>query len=297
MRALVLGGHGFIGSHLVARLRRDGVAVENMGEPDYDLASADWVAFEPWEDYTHVFLLAARLGVSAVEAAPYETLDTNVRIVQNVLRWLPNKGERLIFASSSEVYGMSVARGLAPVPTPEDIPLCADVAAPRGAYALSKMFGEAAVRHAHRNWTLIRYHNVYGPGQRRGVIYDLWQRGHASPFYLPGATNTRSFCYIDDAVEATLRLAACGEAAGQVVNVGNPEEVTILELAQRFLGPGRYFPRPAPEGSPKRRCPDITRLTTLTGYRPQVMLAEGLERTRAWLKTQDDPVTATLPKP
>lgn len=282
MRALVIGSDGFIGRHLCRVLGEQGHWCDAWDLPVFDAVRDNtW----SWQEWDVVFLLAAKLGVSAVEAAPYETLDVNVRIVQNVLRWLPNKGERLVFASSSEVVSGSVSKGLAPVPTPEDVPVVCDPDLRRHTYALSKVVGESLVRYGHSNWTVCRFHNVYGPGQTRGVIRELWDRRSHNPFYLPGANHTRAFCYIDDAVEATVRLAACGEAAGQVVNVGTPEEVTIAELAKRFLGPGTYFPRPAPSGSPKRRCPDITRLTLLTGWRPTVMLDEGLERTRQWLKS------------
>ena len=226
-----------------------------------------------------VYLLAATLGVDTVESDPGAVLRTNIRIVQNVLDWLPNKGETLVFASSSEVYAASVAAGLADVPTREDVPLLADPVSPRGAYALSKIVGESLVRHGHGRAVTVRYHNIYGPGQGRGfVIPELI---HGAPVHNPSAT--RAFCYIDDAVEGTI-LAA--QHPGEVFNVGNDEEVRIGDLAHMIQGDTiSLVVSGARQGDPLRRCPDLTKLRAL-GYAPKVSLAEGLARTRAWWRAR-----------
>ena len=241
------------------------------------------IPYIQWGHTHHVFdtvyLLAATLGVDTVTSDPGAVLRTNIRIVQNVLDWLPNGGETLVFASTSEVYAASVAAHLAPIPTPEDVPLLADPVSTRGAYALSKIVGEGMVRHGHARHVILRYHNVYGPGQGRGfVIPELI---HGAPVHNPAAT--RAFCYIDDAVEGTL-LAA--QHPGEVVNVGNDEEVRIGDLAHMIQGDTiSLVVSGARQGDPLRRCPDLTKLRAL-GYAPKVSLAEGLARTRAWWRAR-----------
>ena len=165
MRALVLGGKGFIGQALVERLDADGARVWSFDLADYDLTKGSPGFDAKWDV---VYLLAATLGVDTVTSDPARVLRTNIRIVQNVLDWLPGKGETLVFASTSEVYAESVRQGLAPVPTSEDVPLLAPVDSKRGAYAVSKLAGECLVRHGHPRAVILRYHNVYGPGQGRG---------------------------------------------------------------------------------------------------------------------------------
>lgn len=233
----------------------------------------------PWEGWDVVYLLAATLGVDNVCSDPAKVLRTNTRIVQNVLDWLPNKGETIVFASSSEVYAASVAAGLCGVPTPEDVPLLVDPS-PRGAYALSKIAGEQLVRHGHARWVIVRYHNVYGPGQARGFVIPELIHGPAE-VHNPSAR--RAFCYVSDAVEATI-LAS--QHPGEVFNIGSDEEVSIGKLAHMIVGPGAGYlvgePRP---GDPVRRCPDLTKLKRLTGFTARVSLTEGLSRTLAWYRS------------
>lgn len=282
MRALVLGGHGFIGQHLIHRLTLDGHEVFPMDLPEDDLTGETPYETIPADGWDWVFLLAARLGVAAVEAAPYEILRDNVRIVQNVLDWLPNQGETLVYASSSEVYAESVRAGLAPVPTPEEVPLLADPVSGRGAYALSKIAGESLVRHGHAKWVILRYHNVYGPGQRRGFVIPDLIRGTAA---VQNPSHTRAFCYIDDAVEATIRCATSPWTVNHVINVGSTDEVSIADLASRIRGPV-FDSVSTTDGSPPRRCPVTHRLQNLTGFTPQTPLAEGLRKTIEWWKGQ-----------
>jgi len=316
-RVLVLGGAGFIGYHLAARLADEGHALTlvddfSRGRADAavaalrerpgvrfveaDLTTPGALAALPRE-WDQVFMLAAVVGVRNVERDPARVLRTNTLALQHLLDWLPAAGETLFFASTSEVYAGSVALGLAAVPTAEDVPLAIpDAGAPRTAYAISKILGEAAVSHAGRarglRWVIARYHNVYGP--RMGadhVVPELALRAvrREDPFTLYGAGQRRAFCHVTDAVEATLRLMTTEGAGGRVVNVGNDTEETVIEdLATLVLRRAGYRPAlehvPAPAGSPERRCPDLGRLRTLTGFAPKVPLETGVAETFDWYR-------------
>jgi UDP-glucuronate decarboxylase len=237
------------------------------------------------------------VGVRNVERDPARVLRVNTLSVMHLLDWLPGRGETLFFASTSEVYAGGVLAGTVPVPTPETVPVSVpDVAAPRFAYAASKIAGEAAVLHASRARGLRavvgRFHNVYGP--RMGadhVIPELSLRAlrREDPFRLYGAEQRRAFCHVADAVEAMTRLVATPAAWGQVVNIGNDaEEPTIEEVLALVLAVAGFRPTiervPAPPGSVARRCPDIGRLRALTGFVPKIALASGVEETFAWYR-------------
>jgi UDP-glucose 4-epimerase/UDP-glucuronate decarboxylase len=204
-------------------------------------------------------------------------------------------GERVFFASTSEVYAGGVDAGVVQVPTPETVPtMISDITAPRFAYAASKLLGEAAFLHTARakgfDAVVGRFHNVYGP--RMGadhVVPEMALRAQAGedPFRVPGADQFRAFCHVEDAVEAMVRLMATPEAAGQIVHIGNDREETnirdLAELVLRVAGsPSPIEASAAPRGSVKRRCPDLTRLRDLTGFEPKVSLEDGVRSTFAW---------------
>ncbi|MDZ5447624.1 NAD-dependent epimerase/dehydratase family protein [Micromonospora sp. 4G57] len=316
-RALVLGGTGFIGLHLVERLVADGrrvVVVDDFSRgrndqrvaalrdsPLVEIVSADLTAPEAWSalprDVDEVYLLAAVVGVRNVEADPARVLRVNTLVVSHLLDWL-TPGRRVFFSSTSEVYAGGVDAGIVPVPTAEDVAvMIADVTSPRLAYAISKLAGEAMLLHgapARGCATVVgRFHNVYGP--RMGadhVIPEMALRAlrGEDPFRVWGADQYRAFCHVDDAVEAVLRLMATPAAEGQIVHIGNDSEQTnIADLAKIVLRLAGVTPTvqplPAPSRSVHRRCPDLTRLRRLTGFEPTVPLEEGVRRTFEWYRT------------
>lgn len=313
MRALLLGGGGFIGLHLARRLVAEGHEVTivddfSRGREDADLAavradpavtviSADLTSRAAWDPLPHadqIYLLAAVVGVRNVEADPARVVRVNTTVALHLMDWA-QPGDRVFFASTSEVYAGGVDAGVVGVPTAEDAPvMVSDVTAPRFAYAISKLLGEAALIHigAAKGVQAVvgRFHNVYGP--RMGtdhVIPEMALRAlrGEDPFRVPGADQHRAFCYIDDAVEAMLLLMDTPAATGQIVHIGDDSaETNIADLAKLVLrlasAQAVLEPLPAPAGSVRRRCPDLTKLRELTGYQPAVPLEEGVRRTIAW---------------
>jgi UDP-glucose 4-epimerase/UDP-glucuronate decarboxylase len=316
-RVLVLGGAGFIGFHLASRLADEGhtlTLVDDLSRgqadaalqallarPEVTLHRADLTRAGALEglprEWEQVYMLAAIVGVRNVDRDPSRVIRVNTLALLNVLDWLPARGEVLFFSSTSEAYAGGVTNGTVPVPTPEDVPLSVpDPAAPRWAYAASKILGEVAVLHearARRLRAIVgRFHNVYGP--RMGadhVIPELSLRAirREDPFRLYGAEQRRAFCHVADAVEAMTRLVGTEAAWGTVVNIGNDaEETRIGDLARLVLDVAGFAPVidhvPAPPNSVGRRCPDLTRLRRLTGYQPKIGLAAGVRGTFEWYR-------------
>jgi UDP-glucose 4-epimerase/UDP-glucuronate decarboxylase len=234
--------------------------------------------------------------VRNVERDPARVIRVNTLTALHLLDWVADDAT-VFFASTSEVYAGGVDAGIVAVPTAETVPLLvADPGAPRFAYAISKLLGEAAFLHAARakgiRVVVGRFHNVYGP--RMGadhVVPEMLLRAISgeNPFVVWGAEQRRAFCYVDDAVEAMVRLMVTPEAAGEIVHIGDDTEPTrIADLASLVLKVTGVSPtvrvEPPPPGSVERRCPDLAKLRHLTGYEPKVPLVEGLRRTMAWYR-------------
>lgn len=317
-RVLITGGAGFIGGHLARALLARGAGVDLLdnfsrgpmdrfvGElratgaalHDRDLRRTDACDGLP-HDYTHVFHLAAIVGVRNVLDRPYAVLCDNVLMLERTLAFARTQPrlERLVFASTSEVYAGTLQHFGLPMPTPETTPLAlTDLAHPRTSYMLSKLYGEAMCHHAGVPFTIVRPHNVYGPRMGMAhVIPELLERACLTPeggtLDVYSASHRRTFCYIDDAVEF-IRLAADAPACrNATLNVGNQApEVSMGELAadvSRIVGKSlRIVPLPDTPGSPPRRCPDMAHTTALTGHTARVGLIEGIAATYAWYKPQ-----------
>ena len=316
-RALILGGAGFIGYHLAARLVNDGYTLTLVDDlsrgrrdpeietlcarPGVTLVQADLTRPDALAElpraWDHVYMLAAVVGVRNVETDPARVVRTNTLALMHLLDWLGPESGALFFASTSETYAGGVSAGTVPVPTGEDVPLTIeDIRAPRFAYAASKILGEAAVIHTARarglHAVIGRFHNVYGP--RMGadhVIPELSLRAlrGEDPFRVYGADQRRAFCHVSDAVEAMRLLMGAQTAWGQIVNIGNDtEETRVEDLARLVLKMARIAPAleraPAPAGSVERRCPDLGRLRALTGFSPKIPLETGVAETFAWYR-------------
>jgi dTDP-glucose 4,6-dehydratase len=307
MRAVVLGGAGFIGSHLVDRLLALGhevVAVdsyltgrrENLshlaGAARFRLVEHDISRPIPVVgSCAVVFNLASPASPIDYARLPLETLEVGSSGTRNALDLARAAGAVLVQASTSEVYGD-------PLQHPQRETYFGNVnpVGPRACYDEAKRFGEALVSTYARVHGLPvrigRIFNTYGPRMRvddgRVVPAFVSQAIRGEDFTVFGdGTQTRSFCYVDDLVEGLIALWERGDASP--VNLGNPDEFTLLELAdvvRRVAGGGGKVRsvRPLPENDPRQRRPDISRAWSLLRWKPRVSLEQGLVPTIAWFR-------------
>jgi UDP-glucose 4-epimerase len=303
---LITGGAGFIGSHLAEALlaRGDSVsviddlstgAVANIrhlkGHPRFsytlDDITNESVLAELIDECDAVVHLAAAVGVQLVVQSPVRTIGTNVDGTQVVLKWAAKKGKLVLLASTSEVYGKS-----SNVPFREDDDLTLGPSSiGRWSYACSKLLDEFLALAYHKERDLpaivVRLFNTVGPRQtgRYGMVIPRFVRAalQGAPLRVYGdGQQTRCFCYVGDTVDALIRLLNEPRAVGQVINIGNPEEVTIEEVARRVVrlsgssSPIIHIPyEQAYEAGfedMRRRVPSIDRLAALTGFEPSLDL-------------------------
>jgi len=304
---MVTGGAGFLGSYLCARLVGEGhtvLCVDNFitgneanldalrAHPRLELIRHDITKpldIEGALDYILHFASPA----SPVDYLhyPIQTLKVGSLGTHNALGIAKAKRAKFLLASTSEVYGDPQVH-----PQREDYWGHVNPIGPRGVYDEAKRFAEAltmAYRQQHRVATrIVRIFNTYGPRMRtndgRAIPAFITQalRGDDITVFGDGH-QTRSFCYVDDLIEGIVRLMQADMV--QPVNLGNPEECTILELAQQITqaipSRSRIVFRALPQDDPKQRCPDITLAKRLLGWSPTVPLAEGLGRTIPWFRT------------
>lgn len=301
---LVAGGAGFIGSHLCEALLRTGHAVtciDNLstGRPVniehlHDYPSFRFVEHDIVEELpllgpvAQVYNLASPASPPGYGRRPIETMRVNSEGSRHLLELAEAAGASYLYASTSEAYGDPLEH-----PQREDYRGNVSSTGPRSMYDEAKRYGEALtmafVRSRGVDGRIVRIFNTYGPrsdpADGRLVPNFITQalRGEAMTIYGDGA-QTRSLCYVSDLVEGLIRTMNSPEARGQVINLGNPEEHTILEYAQIVLDltgskSELVFTEPAVGDDPQRRRPDITRARTILGWEPVVGLRPGLEAT------------------
>jgi UDP-glucuronate decarboxylase len=307
MRILITGGAGFLGSHLCDRLLGEGhevICLDNFftgrkaniahlhGHPNFEWVRHDVI--DPFKfEVDQIYNFACPASPPHYQFNPIKTTKTSVMGAINCLGLAKRVKARVFQASTSEVYGDPHVH-----PQPETYWGNVNPIGKRSCYDEGKRCAETLFFDYHRenrvDIRVVRIFNTYGPRMHpddgRVVSNFVVQalRGQDLTVYGDG-TQTRSFCYVDDLIEGCLRLMNQTETVGPV-NIGNPGEFTMLELAELTLklvgGKSRIVHRPLPADDPRQRRPDISVARRVLGWEPRVALEEGLQRTIAYFRTQ-----------
>jgi len=310
-KVLVTGGAGFLGSWMCEYLLDDGASVtcidnfasgqraniqalmdnEQFRFIEHDISVP--ITIDTHLDY--VFHMASRASPFEFEHYPIEILRANTLGAMVALDIAKKNDARFVFTSTSEVYGNPDI-----VPTPETYRGNVNPIGLRGCYDEAKRCGEAyvvAYRRQHNlNTRIARIFNTYGPRIRTDGIYGrviprfIDQALSGKPVTVFGdGSQTRSFTYVTDQIEGLLRLASLDAAQGQVINIGNVNEITVFELAKKVIDlTGSKSPlsySPLPEDDPLRRRPDVTKAKEILGWVPKTPLETGLGRTIEWIRS------------
>jgi UDP-glucuronate decarboxylase len=311
MRALVAGGSGFLGSHLCERLLGDGhevICVDNLvtgrrvniqsfvPHRSFAFVEQDIISELPrLPRVDMIFHLASPASPPGYQRHPIETMRVNSEGTRRLLELATSNGSAFLYASTSEAYGD-------PLEHPQVETYRGNVSSigPRSMYDEAKRYGEALtmayVRALSANARIVRIFNTYGPHSDpldgRLVPNFIMQALENKDITVYGdGRQTRSLCYVSDLVDGLVRTMNCVRAKGEVINLGNPEEHTILEYARlviELVGSKSkiIFTEPAVGDDPQRRRPNIDKARAFLDWQPRVGLREGLARTIAYFREQ-----------
>jgi len=307
-RILVTGGAGFLGSHLCTRLVEAGedvLCIDNystgrraniahlLASPNFEVMRHD-VTFPLFVEVDEIYNLACPASPVQYQADPVQTTKVSVHGAINMLGLARRTGAKIFQASTSEIYG-----------EPEEHPQTegywgnVNPIGPRACYDEGKRCAETLFFDYYRQHQLrirvARIFNTYGPGMHpqdgRVVSNFIMQALNGEPITLYGSgQQTRSFCYVDDLIAGILRLMAAPDDVTGPINLGNPAEISMRDLARKVIAltgsRSTIIERPLPENDPTQRKPDIARARSLLDWEPGVSLDEGLLRTIAYFKRQ-----------
>ena len=306
-RILVTGGAGFLGSHLCERLIDQGadvLCVDNyftgsktnlarlLGEPRFEAMRHD-VTFPLYVEVDEIYNLACPASPIHYQFDPVQTTKTSVVGAINMLGLAKRTRAKVLQASTSEVYGDPEIS-----PQTEDYRGNVNPRGPRACYDEGKRCAETLFfdyqRQHNTRIKVVRIFNTYGPrmlpNDGRVVSNFIVQALTGQDITLYGdGSQTRAFCFVDDLIDGLIRMMATSDDTSGPINLGNPHEITVRELAERIIAltgaPSKIVLRPLPEDDPMQRCPDITRARSLLGWEPRIPLEQGLLRTIAYFES------------
>ncbi|MBE3557809.1 MAG: SDR family oxidoreductase [Ktedonobacteraceae bacterium] len=312
MKIIVTGGAGFIGSHLCARLLEEGHHIlcvdnfitgsqENIQEfrrhPRFSFLEHD--VTQPFHSQADaIFHLASPASPPGYFRHPIETILVNSQGTYRMLEMARQQNAKFLISSTSEIYGDPLVH-----PQTEDYWGNVNPIGPRACYDESKRLGETLTMEYYRQYQtdvrIVRIFNTYGPNSQlddgRMIPSFITQALRGEPLVIYGdGSKTRSICYVSDLVEGLLRAMFSPDTTGEVFNLGNPEEHTVLEYAETILRLCTAAPEsneklrilfePERVDDPERRRPDITKAQRVLGWQPQMSLEEGLSRSIEWFR-------------
>jgi len=306
-RVLVTGGAGFLGSHLCERLLSDGhevLCVDNyftgrkdniahlVDNPHFEMMRHD-ITFPLYVEVDQIFNLACPASPIHYQYDPVQTTKTSVLGAINMLGLAKRVGAKIMQASTSEVYGDPTVH-----PQTEAYRGNVNPLGPRACYDEGKRCAETLFFDYHRQHRtqikVVRIFNTYGPRMHpndgRVVSNFIVQALQNQDITLYGdGSQTRAFCYVDDLIEGFIRIMNTDADVTGPINIGNPHEIPVSELAERIIrltnSKSRIVHRPLPQDDPLQRCPDITVAGHVLGWKPTIALDDGLRKTAAYFKT------------
>ena len=305
-KVLVTGGAGFLGSHLCERLLGDGhsvLCVDNyftgskdnighlLGDPNFEAMRHD-ITFPLYVEIDEIYNLACPASPIHYQFDPVQTTKTSVVGAINMLGLAKRTRAKVFQASTSEVYGDPTVS-----PQPETYRGNVNPLGPRACYDEGKRCAETLFFDYHRQHRtrvkVVRIFNTYGPRMHpqdgRVVSNFIIQALTGKDIILYGdGLQTRAFCYVDDLINGFVRMMATPDEVTGPINLGNPHEITVRELAERIIAmtgaASKIVHAPLPQDDPLQRCPDITLARATLGWQPNVALEQGLGRTIAYFE-------------
>lgn len=280
MRIVLTGHKGFIGQHYLEYIK------DRHDVTTYDLLDGqdlkDKSVVDTMPDCDVVVHMAATNGTRLFYETPTEVTMNNTLPTMHIVERYKDTPTKIVFTSTCEIFNGAIDKGLYSVPTDEQVPVMFDdITNSRWSYSIPKALGENLISNLSTHWLILRYFNIYGPAQKDHFISEFVERVKNGEYYIKG-NDTRSFCYVDDAVSMTDELVM--NVNDRIVNVGKQEESSIEDVAKCILDVMGVDPtllriEEGPVGSAKRRCPDTKQLKSLTKFEKYTTLQDGIRKT------------------